>query len=611
MNRLVLCCLAVCAALTPALALDTLRVGGGTGQTSDWSRVMASSRFVGVSEDSIWTWQTEPNTNLALGIAARGGTIGAKVSVPTILGYEDAIRERPGLMNWIDADGATAWGPDEDMEVNRRGTVFIDLGATFRVDRIRLFPRLDREHRGLILGRFEIGAISELVEAPLDAPFRTIPGLSFSTFSPNRQPVIEATFERRDMRLIRLQSREGEPWEIAELEILAEGTVPPGQFVSEPLFIRGGFPVWGRVFYDGGDLGDLPITMQTRTGPDDEPLHYFLRRGDELEQVSHRDYLGFVPLDFAGAASVELGPTRPNPKWSPWQTVVDDLVLSPAPRRYLQFRLSMAEPGTRIGSLFFEYVEQPLADDLIAEISPLLVDTGVETEFTLSMEVHLDPGRGDTGFRYLQVRTPAVIGRVLRVRVDDEEAVFTPTYDDEGFTVDIWERILQSGSFVQVIFQATALRDGTSFEVRAVDLRPEDGAIETVYQTARPGDVDPLWPGGELVVRLRGEEAGLVDGLHASAAFTPNGDGINDFFEISYNLLKLTRPAPVSFEIFDLAGRLVARGVSQAQYGRFVRVWTGRDGSGRIVAPGLYMYRLQVNADAGKTSRLGVVSVVR
>ena len=31
----------------------------------------------------------------------------------------------------------------------------------------------------------------------------------------------------------------------------------------------------------------------------------------------------------------------------------------------------------------------------------------------------------------------------------------------------------------------------------------------------------------------------------------------------------------------------------------------------RFVAPGLYMYRLQVNADAGKTSRLGVVSVVR
>ena len=77
MNRLVLCCLAVCAALTPALALDTLRGGGGTGQTADWSRVMASSRFVGVSEDSIWIWQTEPNTNLALGIAARDGTIGA------------------------------------------------------------------------------------------------------------------------------------------------------------------------------------------------------------------------------------------------------------------------------------------------------------------------------------------------------------------------------------------------------------------------------------------------------------------------------------------------------------------------------------------------------
>ena len=612
MRRLVLCCLAACAALMPADALDTLRVGGGSGPTSDWSQVMASSRFVSVSEDSVWTWQTEPNANLALGIAARGGMIGAKVSVPTIFGYADAVRQRPGLSSWVDGDAGTAWGPDEDVEVDRRGSVYIDLGGTFRVNRIRFFPRLDREHLGLILGRFEVGITAVAGETLLDAPYKVVPGLSFSAFSPNRQPVVEATFARRDVRFIRLRSLEGEPWEIAEFEILAEGTVPPGEFVSDPLFIRGGFPVWGRVSYDGGDLEGLPVTIQTRTGPDDEPLHYFLKRGDELEQVTRTDYLNFVPLDFAGAARVELGPTRPNPEWSPWQTVADGLVLSPAPRRYLQFRVFMPEPGTRIGSLFFEYVEQPLADDLVAEISPLLVDAGVETEFTLSLQVHLNPGRGDTGFRYLQVRTPAVIGRVIRVLVDDEEAVFTPTYDDEGFAIDIWERILQSGSFVQVVFLATALHDGTSFEVRAVDLRPEDGRVETVYQTARPGDVDPLSPGGELVVRLRRQDLGLVYGLRASAAaFTPNGDGINDIFEISYNLLKLTRPAPVSFEIFDLAGRLVARGVGEAKYGRFVRIWTGRDGSGRIVAPGLYIYRVRVQADAGTVSRSGIVSVVR
>ena len=358
-------------------------------------------------------------------------------------------------------------------------------------------------------------------------------------------------------------------------------------------------------------MAELPVTIQTRTGPDDEPLHYFLQRGDELERVSRSDYLNFIPLDFAGAARVELGPTRPNPEWSPWQTVADGLVLSPAPRRYIQFRVLMTEPGTAIGNLFFEYVEQPLADLLEAEISPLLVDAGVETEFTLSLEVQLNPGRGDTGFRYLQVRTPAAIGRVERVLVDDQEVIFTPTYQaGEGFAVDIWKRIIQAGSFVQITFTATVLRDGTSFEVRALDLRPGEGSIESVYQTARPGDVDPFSAGGELVVRLHQRDVSLVDGVRAkTATFTPNGDGINDVFEISYNLLKLTQPAPVSFQIFDLSGRLVVQGTSEDRHGRFARIWRGSKGGEGLVDPGLYIYRIKVEANAGTVSRQGIVNV--
>jgi len=611
MSKLLLLVLALC--VPAAEALDTLIVGGDSGpETRNWLEIAESARFVAVAEDSIWTWTAEPNANLSPELAERDGSIGAKMKVSTPFGTADAIVERDGLSSWVDGDETTAWGPDQDEEIERRAEIYIDLGATFRVDRIRFFPRLDSEHSGFILGSFEVGTNPEEEGPLLLARYKTVPGLSFSSFAPNRQPVVDAAFARRDVRYIRLRSLEGEPWEIAEFEIYAEGSIPVGEFVSAPLFIRGGFPVWGRIRYDGGELSGLPVTVQTRTGPDDEPLHYFLQRGDELERVSMREYLNFTSLDFAGAVQAELGPVRPNPEWSPWQTVADGLVLSPAPRRYLQFRVLMPEPGTAIKNLFFEYVEQPLADELAAEISPLLVDAGVETEFTLSMEVHLNPGRGDTGIRYLQVRTPAAIGRVQRVLVDDQEAVFTPTYQaGEGFTIDIWRRVVQSGSFVQVVFTAAVLRDGTSFEVRALDLRPEERVIEPVYQTARPGDVDPLSVGGELVVRLRQGDAPLVDALRAkTAAFTPNGDGINDVFEISYNLLKLTRPAPVFFQIFDLAGRLVVQGASEDRHGRFARIWRGGDGKGGLVEPGLYIYRIKVEADAGTVSRQGVMNVV-
>lgn len=593
----------------PTQALDTLRVGRAAAPHT-WDEIAESARFAAVSKDSLWTWSAERGDNLAASLYEREGLVATKVLVSTFSGFVEAVSEREGLENWVDGDASTAWGPDQDAEVGRRGTLYMDLGATFRVDRIRFYPRLDHEHRGLLLGSFEIAGNDGQQGSLLDSPYRAIPGLVFSTFSPNRQPVVDVSFPRRDIRFIRLTSQTGEAWELAEFEVYAEGTAPAAEFVSAPLFIRGSYPIWGRMLYEGGELADLPITVQTRTGPDEEPLHYFLQRGDELDQVSSADYFNFNPLDFSGAAEISLGPIRPNPEWSPWQTVTEGLVRSPAPRRYIQFRVEMGEPGTRIENLLIEYVQQPLADELIGEISPLVVAAGQETEFTLSLQAQFDNGRGDTGFRYLQVHTPASIGRVLAVRVDDEEALFTAAYDDDGFTIDIWQRVLQSGSFVQVDFTATVLRDGTPFELRALDLRPEAGQVEPVYQTAQPGDIDPFSPGGELQVRLRPEDRALIDALAArTTAISPNGDGINDAFELSYNLLKLTRPAPVSFQIFDLSGQLVAQGQSREQNGRFARIWRGVDASGRRVAPGLYLYQIKVEADIGEVNRLGVINV--
>lgn len=605
MKLLLICALAFCA--PAAEALDTLMVGTGP---RNWSLLRESARFAGVADDSIWTWQAPRGVNLATGLAQRGGNVLVEIEILTITGTKTATAPRDGLPNWTDGDAGSAWGPDEDEGVERRGTFYIDLGGTFRVDRIRFFPRLDNKHKGLILGSFAVATSSGDDGPPLFSRYRNVPRMAFDFFNPNRQSVVDVLFERRDVRYIRLQSAEGEPWELAEFEVYAEGSVPMGEFTSAPLFIRGGFPIWGQVFYEDGPVEKLPITLQTRTGPDEQPLHYFLRRGDELEQVSQRDYERFNPLDFAGAAQVELGPVRANPEWSLWQTVVEGLVVSPAPRRYIQFRVLMAEPGTVIKELFFEYVEQPLVDVLRAEVSPLVVDAGVEIQFTLSLEVQLNPGRGDTGFRYLQVRTPALVGMVERVLVDDEEVVFTPTYDGEGFTVDIWQRIIQSGTFVQVIFNAAILRDGTAFEVRALDLRPEADGIESVYQTASPADVDPFSVGGELVVRLNQDDLGLLDALTVEqSVLTPNGDGVNDVFAVAYNLLKLTRSVPVFFQIFDLGGRLQIEGVSEDRHGRFTRLWRGLDARGQRVEPGLYIYRVKVEADVGVASRQGVVQV--
>ena len=590
-------------------ALDTLVVGSGE---LSWTQIKQSSRFVALEADSVWIWDVERNANLTSGILERGGTAGLELQTESPFGLMITLSKLPGVLAGLDEDATTAFAPDEYEEVSRQETVYIDLGATFGVDRIRFFPRLDKQHSAHFLGAFELGTSAGAAGNIFAQKYRRL--LGFSNIFPNRDAVVDKYFDRREVRYIRLQAEETQPWEIAELEIYGDGTVPTGEFISQPLFVRGGYPIWGRVVAAGREGAEPPLTIQTRTGSDPEPEHYFIRIGDELEQVSKEKYEeAAVPQFEFGTIEVEQGPILPNPEWSSWQTVVDGLVLSPSPRRYLQFRIFLSEPGTVLKRLLFEYVSRPLLEDLGAEISPLVAEAGEETSFTLSMEVHVDQARGDTGFRYIQVLTPAAIQGVDHVLVDDQEALYTATYQaGEGFTINLWRRMLQDGSFVQLVFRGTVFRDATPFQVRALDRRTEEGQVEEVYQIAREEDVDPISLGGSLVVRLAAGEHALIKALDPRVrVFTPNGDGINDVFEVSYTLLKLTRPAAVFFEVFDLQGRRLRRGFAGADAsGRFVRVWDGRDDQGARVAPGVYLYRVRVEGDAGTASRQGVLSVV-
>jgi hypothetical protein len=304
----------------------------------------------------------------------------------------------------------------------------------------------------------------------------------------------------------------------------------------------------------------------------------------------------------------------PNPEWSQWETVVDGVIPSPSPRRFLQFRVRLLEAGARLERLVFDYSTPPLAGQVQAEISPTVVDAGRETPFVLSLQMRRLEKGSDTGFRFIEIQTLAEIIGVDSVRVDDRPVVFTAdTRSEGGIGINLWERLLQDGSFVQIFFRGRLFVDGTRFQVRALDRRYlAEGEEDTVYQYAQEGDVEPLSLGAALAVRLSDDDSHLVAGVATrGAAFSPNDDGINDFFTLAYSLLKLTRPAPVFFEIFDLSGNLLRRGYAGEDVsGRFVRLWNGRDDAGNKVAPGLYIYRMQVEADAGTVSRQGVVGVV-
>jgi len=615
---LLLCCM-------PSRGESQLRLVVGSAGIP-WDTAVDSSAFVQIDSDSIWTWSAPVDRNIADRAVQRGGGayLGGVRPLQTAPGeFTDTftILNSDAARALIDGDVATAFNPDEE-GVEREVEVFIDLGGVFGINRVRIFPRLDSDNVDSFPQSFELGlgqrqtALSFL-RVIIDQDFSQL--IRYSRTRPNNRAVIDWPGTRqvtgtRRARYLRFAPLNGLPWEIAEVEVYADGTVPTGEFVSQPLLASSGTPVWGVVRHEGAvGLEDLPVVLQTRTGPDEEPLHYYVQSGERLRRESRDVWEGIDGVDGILGA-LEQGPVLPNPEWSAWETVDGDLIRSPSPNRYIQFRVRLLEPGAKLERLVFEYSTRPLADQLRAEISPLQVDAGVETPFVLSLQMRREDV-ASTGFRFLSVQTPAQLFAVDSVRVDDQTVVFTADLEREGgFDVNLWERVVQDGSFVQLFFRAAVFIDGTPFQVRVLDRRRdvESAQVDTVYQFAREGDVDPLSLGGSLAVRLREADPFLVGPLVGTTSLlTPNGDGVNDYLLVSYDVLKLTRPAPVAFEIFSLDGRRIRSGQTAEELsGRHIRIWDGRDAWGRRVPPGTYLYRVRVEAGVGRRARAGIVSIV-
>ncbi len=600
----------------PLYGVDSLGVGWRGGGIPRWNRALAEHRFMALNQDSIWTWNVQPKSNLGPGIDGRGGV----VLIPSASGGKATFLPDAGVL--YDGDPNTAFDPDdfaERTELTRTSPIYIDLGATFRVNRIRLFPRLDGEHKQLFPRAFSLATIDEL-EEDLNLLERTFTRVfDFYPSNPNRQPVVEKRFASRDVRYIRLVVREDRRWELAEIEVYSDGTLPTGEFVSVPILAtEGPRPLWGRVRYDGGDIQDLPVTVQTRSGPDREPLHYFRFTGigADKERVSAA---GWTTLD-----SVEQGPIIRNPAWSPWETVTDGLVRSPDAVPYIQFRLFIHEPGIAIKRLIIEYLNPPIAERLEAEVAPLLVDAGRETFFTVSLRTRIRRLRtdgsilphGDTGFQAIQIETAARVDAVEKVLIDDREVDFLAAFPSRDKTsIRLRNTVLQDGTFIQVLLRATVFRDATHFDVQAIDQRRVDGKLIAVQQSAYAEDVDPLSLGGDLIVRVRDEQGQLplLDQVRTSAGvFTPNGDGVNDALVVSYVLLKLTRAATAYFDIYDLSGRRIRHfDARPTASGRRTQIWDGGSDSGQFVVPGFYIWRLRLKADTGSVERQGIVGVVK
>jgi gliding motility-associated-like protein len=93
----------------------------------------------------------------------------------------------------------------------------------------------------------------------------------------------------------------------------------------------------------------------------------------------------------------------------------------------------------------------------------------------------------------------------------------------------------------------------------------------------------------------------LVRNLEHTSAFSPNGDGVNDEYELGLTVVKTDREPTV--RLFDLAGRLVVELQNQSlETRRGQYVWDGRR-EGQMMPPGVYVLQIEVDSDA-RTERV-------
>ena len=433
--------------------------------------------------------------------------------------------------------------------------------------------------------------------------------------SENEEPVVELQVAPQYVRLVKLRSLTELPWEVDEIEVYGTGYLQEGRYFSD-LIDLGDRGTVGPVRWREGTVGDplfSRLAVQMRTGLDDTPIMYQVKGFDpELQreaalEVSEEEYWNAQKVDRLPIIEDEVN-------WSPWKSLESDLLhTAPGPRQYVQFQAGFSGRlfDTReLDQLRFQYLTPPVADTLRGEIFPRLAQA--EEAATFRYAVRLGAVGDVLGFDQLQVETNVPAGNFRDLTIDGVPAEFEMIFSRRDAFRLSFPRIDWDGAVLEFTFDLPIFRFGTAFAGTAYNSR-----FPTVPQRLEDGQVVDFGPGdfdeiSGLAVVIPTPQIGKLVGEISldNRVFTPNGDGVNDAFGMFFNLLQLVAPAPVSLEIFDLAGRRVHIVTDEERgLGPAILSWDGRLGDGSLVRPGNYIWVLRVRADAFEERHSGVMAV--
>lgn len=501
-------------------------------------------------------------------------------------------------------------------EANARGIwVILDFGVPVGIHRVRFYPRNTVVPDEAVPFQDDFLRGYELFLNPkLTNTAQNAPDLLAARDPENEDAVVDLEVPSQFARLVKLRSLAETPFEIDEVEVFGTGYLGSASYLSD-LIDLGDRATVGPVRWRDEAVG-VParsqVAVRVRTGSDDTPILYRRQGVGEFGDAFAIEVTGteYYALDRPARAPL-LEDTQ---NWSPWKTAQNGaLVSAPGPRRFIQFSIELAGglfDTRQMGQLQFDYLQPPIGDTLRAEVFPRLARA--EEPATFRYAVRLRTAGAVRGFDRLEVDTNVPVTAVRNLLIQGRPAEFTADLDHPDFFRLDFPLVQADGATLEFTFDLPIFRFGTTFSGRAYH-----HSFPTVPQRLEAGEAVDFGPGdvpelSGLSVAIPQSQVGkLVGEIYLSSRFlTPNGDGVNDTVEMGFNLLQLTKPTLVAWEIYDLAGRRVHTVFAEdRRIGPATYRWDGR-AAGGLLPPGNYIWVLRVEADAFEERHTGVLALV-
>ena len=492
----------------------------------------------------------------------------------------------------------------------------VDLGAVFFVDEFFLYSfRPDEGLVGFSINGtgpghtvlYSDGSRSLSSNLPVPDAFDYTELLTHIDPNADRLLYIRYMFKPRKMRYFFWHGIRDTGWGIvkwAEFMLFSPGypaeVVLHSDFVDLGQLAGDGRPkVIKNLSWDAELAAGTRLQLRSRSGNALEPVHTFYNKIGE--QVTEEKWKS-SPKVLRGPVDTTLVVGEDWGEWSNVYQFSGEAFLSESPRRFilLEMILSTEAPSVApvVHSLAVEF-EDALLQGAAGRIEPRQAVPNEDTRFTYTLWPQMTAG--DSGFDLLRFIVPGRIdAEGLELHIGPE-SVAPARVDQRGDSLLVALPRTVTADSIRVGFTTRVLHNATVFSLD-LGLSERPGLWQSVVPAERRAQVVML---PELAARGQ-----LIDALElASPAITPNGDGVNDALDMRFVVFKLAAATP-TLALYDLAGRQVAaiESTPTATGHRFT--WTGRDESGALVAPGMYLYRLDLGAESGRDTRTGVVSVV-